>query len=561
LSQKLGKSRRTELFRRRSCFRRGEPEIAALTMKRRNLTGRRARRTAYALATALAASALASPLLAAAQADGNGAVLESLAPSRGDSRNYWTKERIESAEPLPVVTLPGSAPVEPGTTPETLSAEGGGGTEIGEAGEGTETAETGKAASTAAVAGPFANTSALEGTEVTAAESNLPPNSANGKLVGTFETEIGNNQVLVKKYVCSAAVVNSPAGNVIVSAGHCGIDPETGIKTSEKLIFIPGYRNNSDPFGKWSVEYLITPEAWKSTALPGVRANEGSDLAFFRLKKNKQEESVQQAVGALGINFDQACNQSYTQFGYPAEAPYTGELLYSRTSPYAGADSASGFVPVPMKIGTDFTRGASGGPWTVGAGAAQTVLSVTAYGYESQPGYLYGPYFGEAAKAAYNIAIGKVLPAGIEESCTPLPPVPSETAPTGTTTPPSPAPTQPVTPTPKPETKTPAKEREVTLKVKQVRRRANGSAVLTAQVNTAGMLKLSGTAVRAESLDTPSAGQYKLVVAPKGSINRKLRQKGKAKVGVKVAFVASGKTKAVSRSIQLSRHAAAPAQR
>jgi hypothetical protein len=170
------------------------------------------------------------------------------------------------------------------------------------------------------------------------------------------------------------------------------------------------------------------------------------------------------------------------------------------------------------------------------------VLSLTAYGYENQPGYLYGPYFGEAAKKAYGASFGQILPAGIEETCAALPPAPPS--------PPAPVPPAP-TPTPEPEV-TPSKP--VTLKVTRIRRRANGSAVLTAKVNTAGMLKLSGTAVRKESLDTPDAGQYRLVVAPKGATNRRLRRKGRAMVGVKVAFSASGKTKLVSRKIQLSRH-------
>jgi len=199
---------------------------------------------------------------------------------------------------------------------------------------------------------------------------------------------------------------------------------------------------------------------------------------------------------------------------------------------------------VPMKIASDFTRGASGGPWAIGIGSgAPTVLSLTAYGYASQPGYLYGPYFGEAAKKAYGASFGKILPAGIEETCAALPPP---------TPPQPPMPTPTPTPTPEPEA-TPAKT--VTLKVTRVRRRANGSAVLTAKVNAAGMLKLSGAAVRAESLDTPAAGRYRLIVAPKGKTNRRLRQKGRAKVGVKVAFRAAGKTKRVSRKIQLSRRA------
>ena len=83
--------------------------------------------------------------------------------------------------------------------------------------------------------------------------------------------------------------------------------------------------------------------------------------------------------------------------------------------------------------------------------------------------------------------------------------------------------------------------------------------MLSAKVSTAGMLSLSGTAVRAETVTTPGGGQYRLVVAPKGPTNRKLRQVGKAKVGVKVAFSASGKTKRVTKKIALSRPAVARA--
>jgi hypothetical protein len=522
---------------------------AALTKKRRNLTGKRGWRAAYAPALALALAALGSPTVAAAHADEEGAVVESLAPSRDGVWGYWTRERIENAEPMPIVTLPDPEPTGAGETPgaaETPSAAA----ETQSDPEQPRT--TSRSGSLAALTG---NTSAVEGIEIAASESTLFPNSANGKLFGTFETRVGPHEYSVKEYVCSGSVVKSERGNVVVTAGHCAIDPETGTRTSDKLIFIPGYRNNTAPYGVWHAESFTTTESWKTTAAPGVRSNEGSDVAFIVLKNNSEGESVEKAVGSLGINFDQVCNQTYTQFGYPAEGPYGGELLYSHTSPYAGADTASGFTPVPMKIASDFTRGASGGPWAVGIGGTPTVLSVTAYGYESQPGYLFGPYFGEGAKKAYGAAVGRILPAGIEETCTPLPVSPVETPSTVTTTPPATStPTPPVTPT-TPETKAPEKEKTVTLKVKRVRRRANGSAVLTAQVNTAGMLKLSGTAVRAESLDTPAAGQYKLVVAPKGSTNRKLRQSGKAKVGIKVAFVASGKTKAVSRSIQLSRRA------
>jgi hypothetical protein len=511
------------------------------------LFGGRDRRAAYVVGAALIAVAFAFPALAAAEPGEEGAVVESLAPSRPGPASHWTRERLEDAEPLPLITLPDPESSTPETPPEVETAAAVESTPAAEPAAGVEPASTTAAtasslASTAPLSGQVA---ALEGVEVAAAESTLFPNSANGKLFGTFKIEVENGKSVFEDYVCSGSVVESPHGDVVLTAGHCLIDPETGGKSTGELIFIPGYRNGTAPYGMWEAEYFTTTETWKKTAKPGSAANEGGDLAFVTLKKNHEDEDVEDVVGSLGIGFDSACNQVYTQFGYPAETPYNGELLYSHTTGYAGADTNSAFSPEPMRIASDFTRGASGGPWAIGIGTAPTVLSLTAYGYANQPGYLYGPYFGEAAKKAYGAAFGRILPAGIEETCAALPPIPvTPTAPT-----PTPAPSPPPETTP---------QQVVTLKVTRVRRRANGSAVLTAKVNTAGMLKLSGQAVRAESLDTPAAGQYRMIVAPKGPTNRLLVQKGRAKVGIKVAFSASGKTKRVSRAIQLSRRSPGP---
>jgi hypothetical protein len=493
----------------------------------------------------------AFPAFAAAEPAEEGAVIESLAPSHQGPWAHWTRQRLEEAEPLPIITLP-----DPESAPATESAAV---TESPSAApDEAAPAEAARTAALRAVAG--GQTAGIEGVEVAAAESTLFPNSANGKLFGTYEVRIDSHEFKREDYVCSASVVNDPEpsvyndpeGDVVLTAGHCAIDPETGTKTNSEMIFIPGYRNGTAPYGVWPAEFFTTTETWKNTAKAGSRPNEGADVAFIGLSDNSEGESIEKVVGSLGIGFDQVCDQTYTQFGYPAEAPYGGELLYSHTAAYAGADSTGSFSPVPLKIASDFTRGASGGPWAVGVGTgAPTVLSLTAYGYENQPGYLYGPYFGEAAKKAYGAAIGKILPAGIEETCAALPaprPIPT----------PSPTPTPPTTEPPKEAVPVP---KSVTLKVTRVRRLANGSAVLTARVSAAGMLKLSGVAVRGESLDTPAAGQYRLVVAAKGATNRRLLQVGKAKVGVKVAFSASGKTKRVSKKIALSRRLAARASR
>jgi hypothetical protein len=490
------------------------------------------------VATALVvAGAAAFPGPAAAELpEVEGAVLESFSASPETTLSFWTKARREMAEPLPALTLPGSPPEESTSLSSPLESPA---EETGTSSTGSEPTPT--AARTAAVARTAsAETALIGGTEIGPAESVLYPNRANGKIYGEYR--IGLEKEL---YQCSGSVINSPHGDVVLTAGHCVIDPETGT-VANKLLFVPAYRDHSEPFERWAAEAFATTEAWKKTAKAGSHANEGGDLALLVLVENGEEKSVEDVVGGLGIAFDQSCSQTYTQYGYPAEAPYDGETLYSNIAAYAGPDTNSLFSPSPIKIASDFTQGASGGPWTIGPSSSPTVLSLTDYGYEDQPGWLYGAYFGEAARKAYELASGKVVPAGIEETCKALP-VPPPT--------PEPEPTKPVEPTPPIESTPP--QTAVTVKVTRVRRRANGSAVLTAQVSSAGMLKLSGSAVRAESINAPTAGKYRMVVSPKGVVTRRLLQDGRAKVGVKVAFSASGKISRVSRAIQLNRRSAA----
>ena len=82
---------------------------------------------------------------------------------------------------------------------------------------------------------------------------------------------------------------------------------------------------------------------------------------------------------------------------------------------------------------------------------------------------------------------------------------------------------------------------------------ARGSAVVLVKVGAKGVLKLSGAAVRADSVKAPRAGDYRLKVAPKGGARRRLRRRGGAKVGVRIAFRAHGGTRRVTRAIRLTR--------
>ena len=223
------------------------------------------------------------------------------------------------------------------------------------------------------------------------------PNGANGVVFGRMDTGSGS-----QLFRCSGAVVNSRAKDLAITAGHCVIDADTGAAASE-LIFVPGYRHGAEPFGEWAASSFATTSRWERTA--GGDPDEAGDVAFLRIAHRRSGGArVGRVVGALGIGFNRRRRQSYTQYGYPAEPPYGGSVLYRLRSAFVAGDPS--FSPATMAIASDFTPGASGGPWTVGR-RSPTVLSVTDYSYQQAPGYLFGPYFGAAIRNLYGAVGGR----------------------------------------------------------------------------------------------------------------------------------------------------------
>jgi V8-like Glu-specific endopeptidase len=428
-----------------------------------------------------------------------------VAGSPWTAASTWTAARREAARPLPPVTVAGAPAVSKAsaTAPEPDAASA-------------------TAAVTAAGGG------------VDTGDPTVFPNRANGVVYGEFPTAAGR-----ERFQCSGGVIDSGAGNLVLTAGHCAIDPETGAR-AVSLAFVPGYREGATPYGVWGVSRYATTEAWAATA-GGPNPDEGGDLAFLVLADDAGGASIEEAVGALGIAFDQPREQTYTQWGYPAEAPYDGEVLYSNPAAYGGPDPS--YSPAPMRIASDFTGGSSGGPWTVELGGVPTVLSLTDYTYEALPHSIYGAYLGSAARSAYEVATGEAAPASPGEEASPL----------GTSPPPSAAGASPTGVTPSGAA---AEVGSGSLRIASLRRHpARGTATLTVVVDGPGALRLSGAAVRTAKLSAPSAGTYRLpvVLTGRGTAARALRRRGTAKVGVWVRFAGPAGVRQVSRLVRLER--------
>jgi V8-like Glu-specific endopeptidase len=441
------------------------------------------------------------------------------ATAPGAAVAYWTPARRAAAEPMSVL------PVSP--------AGALGGSPL----LGASAMSTGADPPTSA--SPRVTTSSVEGVDT--GDSTLFPNRANGIVYGEYLIE-GK----AEDYQCSGSVIHSPQGDIVLTAGHCVIDPETGA-VARRIVFLPGYREGEMPFGVFAASSFVTTPEWSSTAGTSD-PDEAGDLALLVLAASTETgQTVEATVGALSIAFEQAREETYTQWGYPGESPYNGEILYSHTTPYAGGDPFYPAAERPIKIASDFTAGASGGPWTIGPASAPTVLSLTDYYYEGDPHHLYGAYFGSAARNAYEAAAGVVVPPVTTAVPTePTVPAAATPAPTPAVSPPAATPTPTPTPAPSPATGS--------LRIVAAHARSTqGEATIVVHLGGPGTLRLSGPAVRTVSVVAEVASNYRLAVSAKvgGAAARALRLRGSVTVGVGIRFTSPVGVRHTSRLVSL----------
>ncbi len=401
-----------------------------------------------ALLAGLMLAACALPLTGAVAAPPDGGAVFHRVHSRAHLRAFWTPRRIRAAKPLSVLEYRSDGRL--------LTAAGD---------------------STPAAAAPTA-----QGTDT--GDSTLFPNRANGLVLFFYGST---------EYQCSGSVVNSPAGNVVLTAGHCVIDPGPGT-TATDIVFIPGYRDGAEPYGEWPATSFVTTPEWKNTASTGNPndSDEAGDMAMLRLGNRPSDNaSIQSVVGSVGIAFNQARNQTYMEYGYPAAFPYDGSRLYEHTSGLSYNDSS--FTPATMGISSDFTGGSSGGPWLVGS--PPQAMSINVYNYNTLPNVMFGPYFGSIAQNLYDSATGANQP------------------PASATTPSS-------------------AFRLVVLS----RNRSRGVVVLGAKVPGAGLVVLRGAGLRTLRKTASGRQTVALAVRARGSALADLRGAGHLRVHVGVTY-------------------------
>ncbi|MFE9451751.1 trypsin-like serine peptidase [Streptomyces sp. NPDC006739] len=168
---------------------------------------------------------------------------------------------------------------------------------------------------------------------------------------------------------CTASVVNSPGGNLIVTAAHC--------LGSTSDVFVPGYHDDKAPYGVWHLRRIVVDPQWSASS------DEDQDVSFAVVEP-LNGRNIQSVVGGYTLGIDQGSDSPVTITGYPA----------ATQTPITCIDRISAYSSTQLRIYcTGFTGGTSGSPWVIGSGMVIGVIG----------GYQQG---GDTADVSYSVAFG-----------------------------------------------------------------------------------------------------------------------------------------------------------
>jgi V8-like Glu-specific endopeptidase len=194
----------------------------------------------------------------------------------------------------------------------------------------------------------------------------------------------------LSSHFCTASVVDSPHGDLAITAAHC----VTG--TSGQIAFVPGYANGTEPYGVWQVTRVYTDAAWQSAQDPD------DDVAFLQLSATPGGATVETVTGAEHVATDAAANAGalVRVIGYPDTAD----------QPVSCVNWTKLFSSTQLEFDCGgYTDGTSGGPFLANVPASSgqgTVIGVIG-GYEQGgdlPQVSYSVAFGTTVAALYQTA-------------------------------------------------------------------------------------------------------------------------------------------------------------
>ncbi len=196
------------------------------------------------------------------------------------------------------------------------------------------------------------------------------------------------------QHFCTASVVHSPRGDVLLTAAHCVVGTGAG------LVFAPGFHAGVSPRGRWTVTAAYLDPAWVRFQDPR------RDFAFLIVaprRVNGRNREIEQVTGANQLGFTPRARQRVTIPAYPAGANNDPITCTARVYFHAG---------YPAFDCNPYPGGTSGSPWLVRGRHGRTVVGLI--GGLHQGGCFtwtsYSPSFTAAIHRVYERAIHHATP-------------------------------------------------------------------------------------------------------------------------------------------------------
>jgi len=192
------------------------------------------------------------------------------------------------------------------------------------------------------------------------------------------------------QHFCTASVVDSPDGDLAITAAHC----VTGI--SGTIAFVPGYDNGNKPYGVWTVTKVYVDQAWSSSS------SQDDDFAFLRISSPSSSTPVEDVTGAERLaTGTPASRQLVEVIGYPNATNQPVTCQNWLREPMAGQ--------LEFDCG-GYPDGTSGGPFLseVDQLTGQGLVIGVIGGYQqggNTPQVSYSAVLGPNAAALYQIAV------------------------------------------------------------------------------------------------------------------------------------------------------------
>ncbi len=146
----------------------------------------------------------------------------------------------------------------------------------------------------------------------------------------------------LENHFCTASVVDSPAGDLVVTAAHCMLN-----KTADQVAFVPDYSAGHMPYGVWTVTNVIEDPQWQKSA------DADDDFAFLVVDQAGSPVPVQDLTGGETLGISAGPGRQVKVAGYPD----------TRDTMVSCENTVVAFSSTQFQFDCDgFTDGTSGSP-------------------------------------------------------------------------------------------------------------------------------------------------------------------------------------------------------